>query len=147
MREVGNEDSLAVEVPLLVQPEISLPKPGATRKEWSSAENVHPFWLIKRTATDDGEANAILISQDVQQIMACSFQASGVGRANVAPLTNTFSLSLPIIVNTLPIKAGNEVILKWNMPALKKTLSRPVSAFTQLQEADKRQRTSKAQCR
>ena len=79
--------------------------------------------------------------------MACSFQGLEAGRATVAPLTDTFSVSLPILVNNLAIKAGNEVILKWKTVPEKKKSPPVVSAVTQLQQAEKRQRTAKAKLR
>ncbi len=143
MRDVGKDDCAEVEVQVSVQPELKLPKSGAKGKEWTKTEDVHPFWFIKRTDKDESEANTTLISQDVTHVMACSLQALARGQAKVGHATNTFSVSLPILVNTLPIKAGEEVILKWKTKP-EKIIRRPaVSAFTQLVKTDKRQRISK----
>ena len=74
--------------------------------------------------------------------MACSFCAVTSSAANVPLATNTFSLSVPFIVNTQPIQAGKEVILTWTPTANKRKESSSTSenAFDQILRKDKKER-------
>ena len=100
-----------------VQPELKLPTKGDQGLQWSPSDSVHPFWFIKRTERpeDDLQANADLVHQDLTHVMACSFKPLSSAVAELAPSTETFSVSVPCIVNTRPIEAGDEVVLTWRL--------------------------------
>ena len=108
--EAGSSD---VEVRLKVQPELKLPANGANGLKWTQSDVVHLFWFIQRTGKDESEANADLVQQDFTHVMACCFKAVTSAAAEIRPSTNTFSLSVPFLVNTQAIEVGKEVILKW----------------------------------
>ena len=135
----------AVQVPVHVQPELKLPIKGEKGLDWTPTDAVHPYWLIKRTEKDETEANAHLIEQGVTHLMACSFKPLASAVAVLAPFTNTFSVSLPCIVNMRKIEAGGEVILKWKPPPEKRKNPAPeTNAFDQIAQIDKKQRREKA---
>ena len=104
-----------------VQPELKLPTKGEKGLDWTSSDAAHPYWFIKRTEKDESQANAHLVFQDVTHVMACSFQPLSSAVAALAPATDTFTVTLPCIVNMQPIVAGGEVILKWKPPPEKRT--------------------------
>ena len=90
---------------------------------------------------DETEANAHLIDQDVAHVMACSFKPLASAVAVLAPFTNTFSVSLPCIVNMQKIKAGGEVILKWEPPPEKRNNPAPeTNAFDQIAKTLRKRR-------
>ena len=79
--------------------------------------------------------------------MASDYQALVEAQAKVALATRTFSVALPCLVNTVPIMAGKEVILKWKaQPDKRKAAPKPErTAFDQIAQEDKRQRKAKSQ--
>ena len=105
------------EVMVHVQPELKLPMKGDKGLEWAPSDNVHPFWFIRRTEKneDEAQANADLVYQDLTHVIACSFKPLSSAVAELTPSTETFSVSVPCIVNTRPIEAGAEVVLKWRL--------------------------------
>ena len=95
-------------VELIVQPECKLPCRDAKGEyQWSLSDAVHPFWFINRCNTEATTANAEVKLQDMTHVMACSFDG-----LPLAPATDTFSVSLPCIVNTHAVSSGAEVILQ-----------------------------------
>ena len=79
--------------------------------------------------------------------MACSDTAVTSAAAKITPTTNTFSLSVPFIVNTQAIATGQEVILKWKPTDINKrknVAADTKNAFHQIQKQDKKQRRAKA---
>ena len=145
-KDAGMEGSSgSVQVSVHVQPELKLPAKGDNGLDWTTTDAVHPYWFIKRTEKNDTEANAHLIEQDVTHVMACSFKPLASAVAALAPFTNTFSVSLPCIVNMQKIKAGDEVILKWKPPPEKRPCPAPTTnAFDQIAKTFKKQRMAKA---
>ena len=140
--EAGSKD---VDVRLKVQPELKLPTKGAKGLEWTQSDAVHPFWFIQRADKNHIEANAQIVQQDWTHVVACPFNAVTSAAATVPPTTNTFSLSMPFIVNTQAIEAGKEVILKWRPTDSKReTGAADTNAFDQILQQDKKQRRAKA---
>ena len=74
---------------------------------WPDA--VHPFWVIKRQAAETDMWNAELVEQEVATVVACEFTGQ-VGKT--APITDTVKVTVPCIVNSKAIAAGEVVILK-----------------------------------
>ena len=124
-----------VEVRLKVQPELKFPTNGPKGLEWTQSDVVHPFWFIQRADKNDIEANADLVQQDLAHVMACSFNAVTSAAVGVPPTTNTFSLSVPFIVNT-QVGMGKEVILKWKPTDNKKRNAAADNAFDQIAQQD-----------
>ena len=143
---VENEaNSIDVEVRLKVQPELKCPTNGAKGFAWTQSDVVHLFWFIQRADKNEIEANTDLVQQVLTHVMACSFSAVTSSAAKVPPTTNTFSLSVPFIVNTQAIEMGKEVILKWKPTDNKrKHAAADTNAFDQIAQRDKRQRRAKA---
>ena len=100
----------SVETYVHVLPELKLPKAGG---KVTKTEEVHPFWFIKRTDKDESVANMEMVFDDWTQVVASPLKALVKANAKVTPATYTSSVSLPCLVNTVPIMAGEEVILKW----------------------------------
>ena len=115
--------------------------------EWAPSDNVHPFWFIKRTATDEDEPNADIVYQEVTHVLACSFKAVS---SELAEQLKTFTVSVPCIVNTKPIESGAEVILKWKLPQKRDKRKNEASgetAYDQLLHKAKKQASAKAKGR
>ena len=72
---------------------------------------MHPFWVIERQSSVEEDWNAELVFRDVTQVMAGDSKDFG-GDA----FTDTFTITLPCITNTKEIKAGQNVILKHEIP-------------------------------
>ena len=137
------------DVKVYVQPELKLPMKGDKGLEWAPSDNVHPFWFIRRTEKDGDEAkeNADLVYQDLTHVMACSFKPLSSAVAELTPSTETFSVSVPCIVNTRPIEAGAEVVLKWRLQQRndkRKNEGSEETAFDQLAHKAKTQARAKA---
>lgn len=146
-KEAGMEGE-NIEVMVYVQPELKLPIKGEQGLDWAPSDNVHPFWFIKRTENekDDDEANADLVYQDLTHVMACSFKPLSSAVAELSPFTQTFSVSVPCIVNTKPIESGAEVVLKWKPQQRKdkrKNEGSEETAFDQLVHNAKKQARAK----
>ena len=137
---VENEaNSVDVEVRLKVQPELKCPTNGAEGLAWTQSDAVHPFWLIQRADNNEIEANADLVQQDLTHVMTCSFSAVTSSAAKVPLTTNTFSLPVPLIVNTQAIEIGKDVILKWKPTENKKRhAAADTNAFDQIAKQDKK---------
>ncbi|MDA8583548.1 hypothetical protein N9L68_04925 [bacterium] len=82
-----------------VQLELKLPTKGNEGLGWAVPDAAHPYWFIKRTEKDERQANAHLVFQDVTHVVACSFQPLSSVVAALALATDTFTVSLPCIVN------------------------------------------------
>ena len=105
---VGIEGNGQHTVELIVQPECKLPCRDAKGEyQWSLSDAVHPFWFINRCNTEATTANAEVKRQDMTHVMACSFEGLPFALA-----TDTFSVSLPCIVNTHAVSLGAEVVLQ-----------------------------------
>ena len=133
-----------VAVRLKVQPELKFPVKGAKGLQWTQFDAVHPFWFIQRADKIEMEANADLVMQDFTHITACSYKAVTSGGAQVLPITDTFSVSVPFIVNTQAIAMGEEVILKWKpQESKRKHVAVAPNAFDQIRQQDRRERKAK----
>ena len=127
----------SVETYVHVLPELKLPKAGG---KVTKTEEVHPFWFIKRTDKDESVANMEMVFDDWTQVVASPLKALVKANAKVIPATYTSSVSLPCLVNTVPIMAGEEVILKWKAkPAQKRKDDQPEkTAFDQIARQEKK---------
>ena len=126
---------------------MSLPKNGPKGLEWTQSNAVHPFWFIQRADKDDIVANAQIVQQEWTHVTACAFKAVISGAATIPPITNTFSVSMPFIVNTHAIEAGQEVILQWRRPPSikrKKGDAASTCALDQILQQDLKRRKAKA---
>ena len=90
--------------------EIKLPVEGLDHKDWSMQENVHPFWLMRRSEDRD-ESNAEIVRQDLPYVCTIDCEElKGTGLDDMACCL-TFHVMFPYIVNTKEIKSGDEVVL------------------------------------
>ena len=140
--EAGMEGNREVKIPVHVQPELKLPAKGTDGLQWSLTSAVHPYWFIKRSKDVDDEANAAFVKQDVTHVMACSFDGTPGDAAPLTPATDTYTVSVPWIVNTKQIRAGEVVIVKGNPKTLKKKAPPPeernTTAFDQIAKREKK---------
>ena len=142
--EAGMEGSAQDSCAVHVQPELKFPSLNDKGVfEWAQTTAVHPFWFIKRSDKND-EPNMEVKHQEVTSVFACSFSPLNESlKVPLAPATDTFTVSMPFIVNTRDIQMNQEVILKANPIATgkKKDKTPPtVSAFDQLAQQDKKKR-------
>ena len=143
--EAGMEDKqLLVRTPVHVQPELKFPEKTKDGLAWTNESAVHPYWFIQRNDGDEHEANADVVRQDVTQVFACSFKPlSNV--VKLSPAAETYTVSVPCIVNTKKIAMGQEVILKGQPKSTKKSQNktRPAqNAFDQINKSEKKRKTS-----
>ena len=114
--------------------------------DWTQYNAVHPFWFIQRHEKDDTIANAQIVQQEWTHVAACAFKAVISGAATIPPITNTFSVSMPFIVNTHAIEAGQEVILQWRPTNTKRKNNDAAGtcALDQILQQEKRRRAKAA---
>ena len=74
-----------------------------------STDLIQPFWAIKRQAAETDQWNVELVEHEVTTVVACDFKGQ-VGKT--APIRYTFRVTVPCIVSSKAIAAGEEVILK-----------------------------------
>ena len=82
---------------------------------WDPRDSVHPFWFMKRTEAAGGAkiaANASVVMETVSQVWASEYEHLKTAKADVDPMVATFSVKLPCIVSTAPIKAGEEAVVQ-----------------------------------
>ena len=142
----GVEGKGEIHVPVHVQPELKLPnKTSKGEYDWGPSVALHPFWFIKRADKND-EPNAEIKVQDVTHVTACSFKPlSDSITGKMEPATDTYSVSIPIIVNTKALDANTEVILKHAPRKEEKRKKEPKleTAFDQLAQQDRKKRKTK----
>ena len=136
-----------------VQPELKLPKEGDAGFVWDPRDAVHPFWFMRRSDTVQSQngsmvanasmlANASMVMETVTYVCATDYVQLKTAKAEVDALVSTYSVKLPFIVNTAPIKAGDEAIVKWeSAPTVKKQkAATQQTAFDQIAGAQKKAR-------
>ena len=98
-----------------VQPEFSLPKASQDGKklEWTQQNEVHLFWGIKRQDTSDEEWKCELQYRDVVLVVVAPPVTGSTWKSE--PVTETFCVRVPYIVNTVRVDPDKELILKWQM--------------------------------
>ena len=120
----------ATAVRLMVQPEMQSAKLGADGSiRGVPSDNVHPFWFIQRTdcelrschdskenARPYSGANAKIVHEEVSYVRNCSSSGWSSAAVKLPDASGTFMVSVPFIVNTHSIGAGQEVILRWDPP-------------------------------
>ena len=132
----------------MIQPEVRLPEIDAdgSKLKWKPSDCAHPFWVIKRASEDNQEEaqciNADIFCQEATHLTACGLLELNSIVLEVPAVANNYKVSLPFIVNTQPIEAGKEVVLRWNSATQKKhkAVKRERTAFDQLKTAQKRSR-------
>ena len=136
-----------VKVKVFISPELKLPKARSIDLDWTKTEEVHPFWFIKRSCKEEDVKNMELIFDSVQHIISAPFkEVNGkVKMTAVIPQTDTYHMSYPCLVNTVPIMAGQELILSWKATKPGKD-DKDVrkNAFDQIANADRKGRKAKA---
>ena len=144
----GTQKDKHEEVKLMIEPEVKLPESDGddSTLKWKQSDCAHPFWVIRRASEDNQEEaqciNAEIIYEEATHVTACGLLEFNSIVLEVPAITNTYKVSLPFIVNTQPIEAGQEVVLKWSSAAKKKekAVKRGRTAFDQLKTAQKRSR-------
>ena len=151
-KEAGVECGEQVVARIHVQPELKLPKEGDAGFAWGPRDAVHPFWFMRRSDQAQSQtasqivANASMVMETVTYVCATDYVQLKTAKAEVDALVSTYSVKLPFIVNTAPIKAGDEAIVKWeNAPTVKKQkAATQQTAFDQIAGAQKKARRGKA---
>ena len=147
-KEAGVESGETVVVRVHVQPELKLPRDGDAGFVWNPSDSVHPFWFMRRSdhapTTHEAQinANASMVMETVTHVCASDFFHLKAANVKVDSLVVTYAVKLPCIVNTTPIKAGDEAIVKWEVaPTVKKQKgTTQQTAFDQLAGAQKKAR-------
>jgi hypothetical protein len=106
-------------------PEFNPPKPAVAGKqpavagkklEWTPNHSAHLFWAIPRKTSGE-PANCEMQFRIVVPIMS----AAEAGKSNIwthgkaDAITAAFQVRVPVIVNTVALKADDEVTLKWTI--------------------------------
>ncbi len=86
-----------------------------------------PFWACERSHQAE-KFNCELI--EVTTTVVSCFQWNSIGNPQWAPMTSNCKVSIPVLVNTAPIKSGDEVVLKAEAPQKQKPKEkRPASTW------------------
>ena len=98
-----------------VQPEFSFPKASRDGKklEWTQQNLVHLFWGIKRQDNSDEEWNCELQYRGAVPVVDAPPVTGSTWKSE--PVTDTFCVRVPYIVNTVRVDPDKELILKWQM--------------------------------
>ena len=131
---------------VFIQPEYKLPKAKLIALDWTKTEEVHPFWWIKRSCKEEDVKNMEIIYESVTHIISAPYTALVKAKAEAKPQTDTYHVSYPCLVNNVPIKAGQEIILKFTpkKPDVDEKDVPRKNAFDQIAQADRKQRKAKA---
>ena len=114
--------------------------------EWAKTDEIH-----KRSSKEEGVKNMEIIYDSVTHIISAPYKELNEKlpkTARVLPQTDTYHVSYPCLVNTVPMKAGQELILTWKptKPGKDgkddKTVPRK-NAFDQIAHADRKLRKAK----
>ena len=105
-----------------VNPEVKLPKKGQAGKwMFSPGDALHPFWIIPRQSKEGDPWNMELSSIEVTTVVASNFDCPLLNTAKhpvfKTPMTGTMKVTLPCLVNSKDIEAGELVILKMALKA------------------------------
>ena len=102
-------------IAITVAPEFKLPKPAVAGKDlrWGLCDAAYPFWGIQRQRKENEAWNFEIRPQDVTLVGACIVNTQHFDPAFEFS-ADAYTATVPIIVNTKPIRAGERVILKWD---------------------------------
>ena len=91
-------------------PELKLPNPAVAGEDlrWALHDAAYPFWGIQRQRTENEAWNCEIQPTDVTVSSAVTAHIH-----TVVASADAYTATVPIIVNTKPILAGESVILKW----------------------------------
>ena len=96
--------------------------------------------VIKQQTEDTQEWNVALVAHEVTTVVACDFKGQ-VGKT--APIRYTFRVTVPCIVNSKAIAAGEEVVLKRAVRSQAKAQAKPKPVRTWVEETQLRERERK----
>lgn len=101
-----------------VQPDFKLPAKKEEGKplQWTLSDAPYPFWGIKRQTaeTQTQTANCTLKYKDIIVVVASGPDKEPTTQKSLENVqATTFSVRMPMIVNCSPIKADEEMVLKW----------------------------------
>ena len=118
------DDSTHVEVELKVIPEKHLPRDLTKPEHFDEKADIHPFWYIRRSIQAD-LVNAELVYTTVKVVSCSNFAALVEAGVKLLPAAEAYSVDLPCIVNAVPIKADDEVVVAspprtWTTPHIKR---------------------------
>ena len=138
----NSEGGYEHEVEVGINSEIRLPKPDTKPKDWKGGEELHPFWLVKRSE-EELLANmtlgyceqTVILSSNVKDL-----QESGC--TAITPGVNEFKAKIPVMYNHKDIGAGVEVVLFSEIRPKPESKKKDDGWQTQLlQQARKKQKT------
>ena len=112
-------------------PEFNPPKPAVAGKqpavagkklEWTPNHSAHLFWAIPRKTSSGDPTNCEMQFRIVVPIMSAAEAGKSKiwthGKADA--ITAAFQVRVPVIVNTVALKADDELTLKWTITQKKK---------------------------
>ena len=137
-KEAGFEKESHVLV-FKVNPEFHLPKARGDPKkplEWEKNSAAEIFWGIKRMKKEDDEWNCEIRYRDVVPVVAA--MAVNTSNWNADPVTDTFTVRVPYIVNTHRIDPDKAIVLKWQLPKKVETKKRPKTWVDVVQSKEKK---------
>ncbi len=128
-------------------PEFNLPKPAVAGKEpeWMPQHLAHLFWGIQRQVPFGDPWNCEIQFRLVVPLMTAAAAVKSPiwthGKADA--IINAFSVRVPIIVNTVALKADDELILKWKWPANNKKKPVETKRASWVEDALKQEKAKK----
>ena len=108
---------------LKVVPEKHLPMDRTKPEHFDADVDIHPFWYIRRSIQAD-LVNAELVYTTVNVVSCSNFAALVEAGVKLLPAADAYSVDLPCIVNVVPMKADDEVVIAspprtWTPPHIK----------------------------
>ena len=122
---------------VFIAPGMKVPKGNVNEAvEWTMADELHPFWYVKRGQPED-KKNMELVFLSTSQILACDAKALIVKGASVKNVMEVALIQYLCLVNTVDVGANEELILEWSQLAVTapRKSEKGQSAYDQL-EAD-----------
>ena len=143
-RELGNESEEHA-VSILVLPEYKMPKArgDGTDLVWSLSDQVHPFWVMKRMEKADPDNMALTLHT---MLFLCTNEWEKDKHVKLAvdaapPTATAFTVQMPVLTNSRPIKADTELILKWHVEEKTTKTARGTTWVDEVGAAEKKRRT------
>lgn len=105
------------EVTPVVQPEFKLPNVAGKvlALQWNAHDSANIFWGIRRQDKETSPSNGEVLREDVM-VKVASTPSIDVERLNagIEPSAQTHTATVSVTMNTRPIKADKDLVLKWH---------------------------------
>ena len=134
-----------VHVNVFVAPEVKTPKGMPNEAlEWTKSEELHPFWFVKRGTPCD-KPNMELIFLTTAHLISCDCKELVDKGGSEKSVMEVAQVSYPVMVNTVDIADGADLILSWSQEAVKPAAKKgkEKNAYDQIKDREDRAKRAK----